>query len=119
MEQAESLAAANKRIANILRKNDVESIMTSINQDLLQEPAEQALAEKLASVDVTIRPLLAHRDYSGVLTSLADMRETVDAFFDSVMVMDEDMAVRHNRFALLNQTRALFLEVADISYLQE
>ncbi len=118
MEQAESLAAANKRIANILRKNDVEPTMTSIDSGLLQEPAEQALADKLASVGSTVNPLLANRDYSGVLTKLADMRETVDAFFDSVMVMDEDMSVRQNRFALLNQTRALFLEVADISHLQ-
>lgn len=118
MEQAESLAAANKRIANILRKNGVEPTMTSIDSGLLQEPAEQALADKLVSVAATVNPLLANRDYSGVLTRLADMRETVDAFFDSVMVMDEDMSVRQNRFALLNQTRTLFLEVADISHLQ-
>ncbi|MCO4787363.1 MAG: glycine--tRNA ligase subunit beta [Marinomonas atlantica] len=118
MEQAESLAAANKRIANILRKNDVEPTMTSIDSGLLQEPAEQALADKLTDVGAIVNPLLANRDYSGVLAKLADMRETVDAFFDSVMVMDEDMSIRQNRFALLNQTRALFLEVADISHLQ-
>ena len=119
LEQAESLAAANKRIANILRKNDVKQTMTAIDNGLLQEPAEQALADKLASVDVTVNPLLENHDYSGVLTILADMRETVDAFFDTVMVMDEDLSVRQNRFALLNHTRALFLEVADISHLQE
>jgi glycyl-tRNA synthetase beta chain len=62
---------------------------------------------------------MASADYSAVLTCLADMRETVDGFFDQVMVMADDEAVRSNRLALLNKTRALFLGVADISYLQE
>jgi glycyl-tRNA synthetase beta chain len=119
LEQAEALAAGNKRIGNILRKNDADVTMASINPALLVEPAEQALAAKLQAVTTTIQPLLTEADYAGVLNTLADMRDTVDGFFDQVMVMADDVAVRNNRLALLNQTRALFLGVADISCLQE
>jgi len=118
LEQAEALAAGNKRIANILRKNDVEDDAGAIDVSLLTEPAEKALAEKLTQLGDTIQPLIAQADYAAVLTKLADMRDTVDGFFESVMVMADDDAVRHNRLALLNQTRALFLGVADISCLQ-
>lgn len=119
LEQASALAAGNKRIGNILRKNDVEEDVATINSSLLVEPAEQALAAKLQAVTMAIQPLLNTTDYAGVLNTLADMRDTVDGFFDQVMVMADDVAVRNNRLALLNQTRALFLGVADISCLQE
>ncbi|MFW5451727.1 MAG: glycine--tRNA ligase subunit beta [Methylophagaceae bacterium] len=119
LEQAKSLAAGNKRIANILRKNDAEDETSAINKALLQEDAEQALAAKLAEVTSAVQPLMNVADYTAVLRCLADMRETVDGFFDHVMVMADDDAVRNNRLALLNQTRALFLGVADISLLQE
>jgi len=119
LEQAEALAAGNKRIANILRKNDAEDNGVKIDTALLVEPAEQALAEKLQAVHLAITPLLVQADYTGVLNTLADMRDTVDGFFDQVMVMADDLAVRNNRLALLNQTRALFLGVADISCLQQ
>ena len=119
LEQAEALAAGNKRIGNILRKNDAEDNGVKIDTTLLLEPAEQALAEKLQAVHLAIEPLLVQADYAGVLNTLADMRDTVDGFFDQVMVMADDLAVRNNRLALLNQTRALFLGVADISCLQE
>ncbi|MDT8370608.1 MAG: glycine--tRNA ligase subunit beta [Gammaproteobacteria bacterium] len=118
MEQAEALAAANKRIANILRKNDAEAELGAIDNTLLLEPAEKALADSLNLVKVEVAPLMAQSDYKAVLTALASMRETVDGFFDNVMVMADEPAVRHNRLALLNQTRALFLGVADISSLQ-
>ncbi len=118
LEQAESLAAANKRIGNILRKNASREGADTINDALLTDATEQALAKKVASVKLAIMPLLANADYAGVLKQLAEMREAVDAFFDQVMVMVDDLAVRQNRLALLNETRALFLEVADISYLQ-
>ncbi|RLA05301.1 MAG: glycine--tRNA ligase subunit beta [Gammaproteobacteria bacterium] len=118
LEQAESLAAGNKRIQNILRKNNAEGDAGSINSSLLQEPAEQALAEKLEQASVIVTPLLLKADYEAVLRNLAEMRETVDAFFDEVMVMADDPAIRANRLALLNKVRALFLGVADISYLQ-
>jgi glycyl-tRNA synthetase beta chain len=119
LEQAQALAAGNKRIGNILRKNDAEGNVASIDAALLVEPAEQALAEKLDAVNLAIEPLLIQADYAGVLNILADMRDTVDGFFEQVMVMADDLAVRNNRLALLNKTRALFLGVADISCLQE
>ncbi|WP_438971857.1 glycine--tRNA ligase subunit beta [Methylophaga sp.] len=119
LEQAESLAAGNKRIGNILRKNDAEAEGLSVDESLLQEAAEKALAEKLTQAEQDLAPLSAQADYTGVLNYLAGMRETIDAFFDQVMVMADDEAVRQNRLALLNQTRALFLGVADISCLQE
>lgn len=118
LEQATSLAAANKRIANILKKNDAEQDAGAINQDLLTEPAEQQLAEQLQSVRTTITPLQEASDYVAVLTALSEMRDAVDAFFDQVMVMTDDQAVRQNRLSLLHQTRALFLATADISHLQ-
>ncbi|OUR71785.1 glycine--tRNA ligase subunit beta [Methylophaga sp. 41_12_T18] len=118
LEQAEALAAGNKRIGNILRKNNAEGDAGTIDDSLLQEEAEKALAAKLAEISITVQPLIAKADYSAVLTQLASMRDTVDGFFDQVMVMADDEAVRQNRLALLNQTRALFLGVADISSLQ-
>jgi len=119
LEQAEALAAGNKRIGNILRKNDAEGDGSVIDDSLLQEAAEKALASKLVDITAVVKPLMATADYTAVLTCLAGMRETVDGFFDEVMVMADDEAIRQNRLALLNQTRALFLGVADISYLQE
>lgn len=119
LDAADSLAAGNKRIGNILRKNDAENSDVVVETSLLQEPAEQALAEKLTDVEQQVKPLIASADYTAVLTCLAEMRETVDGFFEHVMVMADDEAVRNNRLALLNRTRALFLGVADISYLQE
>ncbi|NQY25639.1 MAG: glycine--tRNA ligase subunit beta [Piscirickettsiaceae bacterium] len=118
LEQAEALAAGNKRIANILRKNNAEGEAGKIDKNLLQEEAERALADKLTSVAKEVKPLMLQADYAGVLTCLADMRESVDGFFDQVMVMADDDAIRQNRLNLLNQTRALFLGVADISLLQ-
>jgi len=118
LEQAESLAAGNKRIGNILRKNGAEADAGTVDESVLVEGAEKALVAKLETVTEAVKPLMASADYTGVLTTLADMRETVDGFFDSVMVMDEDMTIRKNRLAILNQTRALFLGVADISHLQ-
>ncbi len=118
LEQAEALAAGNKRIGNILRKNDAEGVAGAIDESLLVEPAEQALAKKLIAVTSAVEPLMTNADYAGVLNTLADMRETVDGFFDEVMVMADDLTIRANRLALLNQTRALFLGVADISHLQ-
>ena len=119
LEQADSLAAGNKRIGNILRKNEAETADPQVDDSLLQEPAEKALAEKVSEARQALAPLSASADYTGVLNYLAGMRETVDSFFDAVMVMADDEAVRKNRLALLNQTRALFLGVADISCLQE
>jgi glycyl-tRNA synthetase beta chain len=119
LEQAESLAAGNKRIGNILRKNDAENSTLAIDESLLAEQAEKDLAQAVVAAQTQLAPLTANADYAGVMNYLAGMREIVDAFFDQVMVMAEDEAVRNNRLALLNQTRQLFLGVADISCLQD
>jgi glycyl-tRNA synthetase beta chain len=118
LEQADALAAANKRIGNILRKNDAEALNVAVNASLLQEEAEKTLATQVEAAVDALTPLMASADYAGVLNYLANMRDAVDAFFDQVMVMADDEAVKQNRLALLNQTRALFLGVADISSLQ-
>jgi glycyl-tRNA synthetase beta chain len=116
LEQAESLAAANKRIANILRKaGDLGGL--SVKKKLLQDDAELALFSALESAEEKVRPLLAVRGYADVLNELADLRDPVDRFFDDVMVMADDEAIRNNRLALLGELRALFLDVADISRL--
>ena len=116
LEPAASLAAANKRIANILRQAEVEGV-DEVKTKLLTEPAEEALGKALKAATKTVTPLLEKRQYTEVLTALAELREPVDTFFDDVMVNVEDKAARKNRLALLSQLRALFLDVADISRL--
>lgn len=118
LPEATSLAAANKRVSNILSKSaDGIAIDAGINNALLQEDAEKHLAKALAAKTAVVAPLFAARDYTATLASLADLREPVDAFFDKVMVMAEDEKLRNNRLALLAQLQALFLQVADISQL--
>lgn len=119
LPQAEALAAANKRIDNILRKNGAYDQQLDLQADLLTDAAEQDLAKLLAAVQTDVAPLMQQADYSAVLNRLATMRDSIDKFFDDVMVMADDPAVRDNRLALLNQTRALFIGVADISCLQQ
>lgn len=119
LSQAEALAAANKRIDNILRKNGAYDQQLDLKADLLSDSAEQDLAKLLAEVQTDVAPLMQDADYAAVLNRLATMRDSIDKFFDDVMVMADDPAVRDNRLALLNQTRALFIGVADISCLQQ
>ncbi len=116
LEPAASLAAANKRVANILRQAEVDSV-GEVKEKLLTEPAEAALAEAVAAATATVAPMLEARQYTEALSELAKLREPVDQFFDDVMVMVDDKATRNNRLALLGQMRALFLDVADISRL--
>ncbi len=113
---AESLAAANKRISNLLKKVE-GAIPAQVNPALLQEPAEQALANAVQAQQDKVLPLFAEGNYAAALASLADLREPVDAFFEGVMVMADDAALRNNRLALLNQLQGLFLRVADLSVL--
>jgi glycyl-tRNA synthetase beta chain len=117
LPEADSLSAANKRIRNILRKATTV-IPAAYNRDLLQEPAEQALAAALELLDAQTRPLFQQRDYTNALRQLASLQTPVDAFFDKVMVMADDDALRDNRLALLQALSDLFLQVADISLLQ-
>lgn len=114
--QAEALAAANKRISNILAK--VEGEIGVVREDLLSEPAEVALNQVLNSLVTQIDTSAKAGRYSDVLNALATLQEPVDTFFDQVMVNADDEAVRSNRLALLNELRNQFLKVADISLLQ-
>jgi glycyl-tRNA synthetase beta chain len=116
LADAPALAGANKRIANIQKKAG-NSGGGAVRTELLRLAEEKALAAELAALSPGVASLLARRDYTGALRELARLRPAVDAFFDGVMVMDEDPAVRANRFALLEKLRALFLEVADFSRL--
>lgn len=116
LPQAQALAAANKRVSNILAKQNA-AVSTDINAALLQEDAEKNLAQAVSAKAAVVAPLFVAREYTKALAALADLQPTVDAFFDSVMVMSDDQALQQNRLALLQQLRGLFLEVADISYL--
>lgn len=117
LEASSALAAANKRVSNILAKVEGE-LPTAINSALLAETAEQALAAKLAELQPQLAPLFANADYQQALTLLSSVRESVDQFFEDVMVMADDEALKNNRLALLNNLREQFLHVADISLLQ-
>ena len=116
LEQAEALAAANKRVSNILSKVDGE-INADVDSSLFSEAAERDLLAALDAVTNTVTDAVANADYSAALTQLSGLREVVDTFFDKVMVMADDEAVRANRLALLAKLRGLFMLVADISVL--
>ena len=115
LPEAESLAAANKRIRNILRKSESPA---SATVGALIEPAELQLLESANLAAIAIAPLLAQQDYAATLTYLAALRQEVDAFFDDVMVMCDDLDLRAHRLALLNVLSEQFLTCADISKLQ-
>jgi glycyl-tRNA synthetase beta chain len=116
LPEALSLAAANKRIANILRKA-TEPVGDRVDADRLVDPAEQILGEQVEAVARQVEPKFATRDYTEALKSLAVLRNAVDAFFDSVMVMADDAALRANRLALLKRMQGLFMHAADLSRL--
>ena len=116
LDSAEALAAANKRVSNILAKAD--AAIGEINLTACVEPAEKALAEAVLALRTEVQPLIAQGDYTTVLDKLANLRAPVDSFFDNVMVNAEDLALRQNRLAILNTLQDLFLQVADISVLQ-
>jgi glycyl-tRNA synthetase beta chain len=119
MNEAQALAAANKRVSNILAKNGGDSVATEINTLLLSAEAEKVLAAQVALKQTQVQPLLAAAQYKEALAALADLRKAVDAFFDNVMVMADDEAVKNNRLALLKQLQGLFIAIADISLLQQ
>ncbi len=114
---AESLAGANKRIRNILRKSAIETI-PMVNEKLLVESEEINLMRAAESASTNLQPLLLVHDYTAALTRLAELRDPVDRFFDKVMVMAEDQDLRLNRLGLLHKVESLFLRIADISKLQ-
>lgn len=117
LAEAESLAAANKRISNILKKSEINNSQ-EINNDLLTEESEIILATSLKDYQQRVAPMIDNRDYKAALTELAGLRKSIDSFFDNVMVMCDDDDIKMNRLALLSHLSALFLETADISKLQ-
>jgi glycyl-tRNA synthetase beta chain len=118
MAEAQSLAAANKRVGNILKKS-ASGDTVSVNENLLSEDAEKELYKTLNTLTQTVEPLFDAGDYEAALSKLSSLRDPVDAFFDSVMVMTEDEAVKNNRIALLNTMNQLFLRAADLSRLHQ
>ena len=116
--EAASLAEANKRIRNILRKNEGEGAGATLDAAQFTDGAERALGERVDALAGEVEPLLVARDYESALARLADLAAPLDRFFDDVMVMTDDARLRANRIALLDRARALFLRVADLSQLQ-
>lgn len=117
LEQAVALAAANKRVSNILAKS-TESLNDSVQASLLKEKEEIQLATYVTALNSKLDPWFAEGRYQEALVELAQLREPVDSFFNKVMVNAEEQEVRINRLTLLNELRNLFLKVADISVLQ-
>ena len=117
LPEAKALAAANKRITNILKKTEV-SQRCQIQDELLQEEGERTLANALVAVSSDVSPLITNAKYEQALKMMANLQQPVDAFFEQVMVMDENEQVRENRLALLSHINQLFLSIADISHLK-
>jgi len=118
LPQATALIAANKRVSNLLVKENQQNLTGEIVNALLQESAEQQLTQALSEKNTQVTPLYQTANYTAALTELAGLQPVIDTFFDKVMVMVEDQKLRHNRLLLLNKLRELFLQVADISLLQ-
>jgi glycyl-tRNA synthetase beta chain len=115
---AQSLAAANKRVSNILAKQAHGEVPPDFNAEHFIEAAEIHLADQLQEKAERIKPLCANRQYTQALTELAQLQQPIDDFFDHVMVMVDEAHIRQNRLALLQQLRHLFWQIADISLLQ-
>ena len=115
LPEADDLAAANKRVSNIISKQLGGKSPAPLDVNLLIEPAEKTLAESINRLESLSVPLLDNRDYSTVLKHLATLRDPIDAFFNDVMVMVDDQPLRDNRLSLLSKLRTLFINVADIS----
>lgn len=113
LPQAQALAAANKRVGNILSKRDQSQPLPDLNSDLLRDDEEQVLASAIA-----LHQSDGAEDYPTRLQSLAALKEPIDDFFDKVMVNVDDLSVRNNRLALLSQLHGLFMDIADIAELQ-
>lgn len=117
LPEAATLAAANKRVGNILAKFEGE-LYPQFNTELASEKAEQDLANTFEQIKLKVEPLMADKNYQAALSELAQLKAPIDTFFDGVMVMSDDEAVKINRLTLLNQIRNSFLAIADISVLQ-
>jgi glycyl-tRNA synthetase beta chain len=118
LAEAESLAAANKRVGNILKKS-ASANTAVVDESLLSEDAEKKLYQTLSALSQTVEPMFDSGNYEAALSQLSSLRDPVDAFFDSVMVMADDEAIKNNRMALLNTMNQLFLRAADLSRLHQ
>ncbi|WP_412971084.1 glycine--tRNA ligase subunit beta [Glaciecola sp. MF2-115] len=118
MESAGDLVAANKRVANILNKNDIDiNALPSIDPALFSEDAEKVLFSALESAQGQVNSMIERLAYDEVLASLTVLKTPLNNFFDDVMIMAEDEKVKSNRVALVGKARQLFLSVADVSVL--
>ena len=117
LPEAAALAAANKRVGNLLSKVALTDLPAQVDPALFSVDAERVLFAQIETMQAQLAPLVAQHAYADCLARLATLRAGVDQFFDDVMVMADDAAVRNNRLALLKRLRDLFLQVADISYL--
>lgn len=117
LPEASSLAAANKRVANILSKCDF-AIPDAIDQNILKEPSEIELSQKLTTLETVLAPYFKEENYQQILIELAQLKTPVDHFFENVMVMVNDEQIKLNRLAILKRLQSLFLKVADISLLR-
>lgn len=116
LPEAATLAAANKRVGNILAKFDGE-LYQAFNADLATEQAERDLADVYQAIKLKVAPLMADKNYQAALSELAQLKAPIDTFFDNVMVMSDDEAIKTNRLTLLNEIRNSFFAIADISLL--
>jgi glycyl-tRNA synthetase beta chain len=118
LPQADNLAAANKRIHNILKKT-TDRVPETTDTALFETEQEKVLFNKVATKELELQPLIQNSEYRNILVSLADLKDPIDEFFDHVMVMTENDDVRLNRLSLLSRVYQLFIKVADVSVLQE
>ena len=117
LEESSSLAAANKRVSNLLDKVDAASLSTEVNESLLVDEAEIALFHQLREKELSTASLFDTGDYTSALAELSQLKDSVDRFFDDVLIMCDDKSLHFNRIALLQRLRDIFLKVADISFL--
>jgi glycyl-tRNA synthetase beta chain len=119
MDAADSLAAANKRVSNILAKSEVSLDDLSVDQSLLTEQAEKTLHQDLSNMADDVAQHVSNADYTKALQQLSSLKTVIDNFFDNVMVNAEEPSVKNNRLALLKQLRDMFVSIADIALLQK
>jgi glycyl-tRNA synthetase beta chain len=117
LAESAALAAANKRVSNLLVKVDAASLETEVSEALLIDDAEKILFQQLRDKELRTAPLFNSGNYTSGLAELAQLKDSVDGFFDNVLVMCDDKSVQNNRIALLQRLRNIFLKVADISFL--
>jgi glycyl-tRNA synthetase beta chain len=117
LAESAALAAANKRVSNLLVKVDAASLETEVSEALLIDDAEKILFQQLHEKELRTAPLFNSGNYTSGLAELAQLKDSVDGFFDNVLVMCDDKSVQNNRIALLQRLRNIFLKVADISFL--